>query len=344
MRNQTIVSSRTGDLDEATRATIVHVCIAAHANTEFQQLFALLPADGLHVLGYAQAQLVSHAVATTRWLQPEGLALLKTAYVDAVSTAPAFQGQGFGSAVMRHLGWTLDSTMKCTISLKLKSSYDFAPTGSTTPQLLERLAFSESSYNQFISMSLMQPKTQSKCNLGVVSGMWPNESPANPQENIKAGKFIGLMQVPNSEDTAWNWVDNIAMGATGFKDFIRVAKVHETRIRNEHGFPTAVPTLSATQIEQLAVGRFKGFLDPVWYWAPRCSVDPPPQCPYMPPNMPPTKCAGGTWSWIPNPCPCTHNRSATDSTDPKCPTGENNVIVQVDKVIGSSAIHAACEQ
>jgi len=108
MRNQTIVSSRTGDLDEATRATIVHVCIAAHANTEFQQLFALLPADGLHVLGYAQAQLVSHAVATTRWLQPEGLALLKTAYVDAVSTAPAFQGQGFGSAVMRHLAghWT----------------------------------------------------------------------------------------------------------------------------------------------------------------------------------------------------------------------------------------------
>jgi GNAT superfamily N-acetyltransferase len=42
-------------------------------------------------------------VVTTRWLQPEGLPLLKTAYVDAVSTAPDFQRRGFGSAVMRHL-------------------------------------------------------------------------------------------------------------------------------------------------------------------------------------------------------------------------------------------------
>jgi aminoglycoside 2'-N-acetyltransferase I len=47
--------------------------------------------------------LVSHAVTTTRWLQPENLTLLKTAYVDAVATLPAYQGQGFGSALMRRL-------------------------------------------------------------------------------------------------------------------------------------------------------------------------------------------------------------------------------------------------
>jgi aminoglycoside 2'-N-acetyltransferase I len=42
-------------------------------------------------------------VVTTRWLQPESLPLLKTAYVDAVATHPLYQGQGIGSAVMRHL-------------------------------------------------------------------------------------------------------------------------------------------------------------------------------------------------------------------------------------------------
>src|SRR5947199_10063100 len=38
-----------------------------------------------------------------RWLQPEGLPLLRTAYIDAVATLPADQGQGIGSTVMRHL-------------------------------------------------------------------------------------------------------------------------------------------------------------------------------------------------------------------------------------------------
>ena len=46
---------------------------------------------------------MGHAVVTTRWLQPEGLPLLRTAYVDAVATSPAQQGRGVGSAVMRRL-------------------------------------------------------------------------------------------------------------------------------------------------------------------------------------------------------------------------------------------------
>ena len=40
---------------------------------------------------------------TTRWAQPEGYAPLKTAYIDAVSTAVDEQGKGIGSAVMRRL-------------------------------------------------------------------------------------------------------------------------------------------------------------------------------------------------------------------------------------------------
>lgn len=98
-----LVSERTKDLDEAARAAIVQVCVAAHANPDFNRLFSFLPPDGLHVMGFFGARLASHAVVTTRWLQPEGLPLLKTAYVDAVSTSPEFQGLGYGSAVMRRL-------------------------------------------------------------------------------------------------------------------------------------------------------------------------------------------------------------------------------------------------
>ncbi len=38
-----------------------------------------------------------------RWLEVEGLPLLRTAYVDAVATSPARQREGIGSAVMRRL-------------------------------------------------------------------------------------------------------------------------------------------------------------------------------------------------------------------------------------------------
>ena len=66
-------------------------------------LFSYLPPDGLHVLASIGGALVGHGVVTTRWLQPAGLPLLRTAYVDAVSTSPAYQGRGVGSAVMRAL-------------------------------------------------------------------------------------------------------------------------------------------------------------------------------------------------------------------------------------------------
>ncbi len=66
------------------------------------------------MLAYREQEVVSHAVATTRWLQPEGLPLLRTAYIDAVATLPAYQGQGIGSTLMRHLATVLsDFEMAC---------------------------------------------------------------------------------------------------------------------------------------------------------------------------------------------------------------------------------------
>lgn len=99
----TITCSRTEDLADATRAAIIHVCFSAFQEEDFLRLFSYIPAGGRHFLAYHGTTLVSHAVVTTRWLQPDDQPLLKTAYVDAVATLPAYQGQGYGSAVMRHL-------------------------------------------------------------------------------------------------------------------------------------------------------------------------------------------------------------------------------------------------
>lgn len=104
MRESLIVTSaRTEELNADTRASIIHVCKTAHQEDDFLHLFSYIPTGGIHVLAYWEQELVSHAVVTTRWLQPEGLPVLRTAYVDAVATLPAYQGRGIGSMVMRHL-------------------------------------------------------------------------------------------------------------------------------------------------------------------------------------------------------------------------------------------------
>lgn len=103
MRTPPVIYLRTEDLAAAARTAIIELCIAAHQEEDFRNLFSYIPSGGRHFLAYHETQLVSHAVITTRWLQSAGQPLLKTAYVDAVSTLPAYQGQGYGSAVMQHL-------------------------------------------------------------------------------------------------------------------------------------------------------------------------------------------------------------------------------------------------
>jgi aminoglycoside 2'-N-acetyltransferase I len=99
----TVTFARTEDLNAATRAAIIQLCIAAHQEEDFKNLFSHIPSGGRHFLAYREEELVSHAVVTTRWLQPEYQPVLKTAYVDAVATLPVYQGQGYGSALMQHL-------------------------------------------------------------------------------------------------------------------------------------------------------------------------------------------------------------------------------------------------
>jgi aminoglycoside 2'-N-acetyltransferase I len=90
------------------RDAIIEVCIAAHENDAFRDLFSFIPSGGRHFLAYVGAEIVSHAVVTTRWAQPDGHPVLRTAFVDAVATLPSCQGKGYGSAVMRRLAEEID--------------------------------------------------------------------------------------------------------------------------------------------------------------------------------------------------------------------------------------------
>jgi len=83
------------------RGAIIALCTQAFEE-DFADLFALLP-HTTHVLALRQGVLVGHACWVTRWLQPDGLAPLRTAYVEAVAVAPARQRRGIGSVVMRRL-------------------------------------------------------------------------------------------------------------------------------------------------------------------------------------------------------------------------------------------------
>jgi GNAT superfamily N-acetyltransferase len=93
---------RTRQLDAAMRAAIVELCTAAY-QTDFSRFFFYLPTDGLHFIAYLDDQIVSHALVTTRWVQPERLPVLRAAYVEAVATLPVYQRRGYGSAVLREL-------------------------------------------------------------------------------------------------------------------------------------------------------------------------------------------------------------------------------------------------
>ncbi len=98
-----VTTSKTEDLTASERESIVALCVAAFDEQDFLNLFTYVPSGGMHFLAYRNGQLVSHAMVTTRWLQPAGLGLLKTAWVDAMGTAPELHGHGYGSVVMRCL-------------------------------------------------------------------------------------------------------------------------------------------------------------------------------------------------------------------------------------------------
>jgi aminoglycoside 2'-N-acetyltransferase I len=102
--NALVISvSSTEALTADVRAEVIELCIAAHENEAFRDLFTHFSSGGRHFLAHSGPELVGHAVVSTRWVQPEDRDVMKTAYVDAVSTLPKHQGKGYGSAVMGRL-------------------------------------------------------------------------------------------------------------------------------------------------------------------------------------------------------------------------------------------------
>ena len=99
---------QTEELKEPIRDAIIKLCVEAHQEQDFRNLFTYVPSGGWHFLAYQDELLVSHALVTTRWLHTKDQSLLKTAYIDAVATLPAYQGQGYGSALMRQLASDID--------------------------------------------------------------------------------------------------------------------------------------------------------------------------------------------------------------------------------------------
>jgi aminoglycoside 2'-N-acetyltransferase I len=98
-------------LDQAARAEIIDLCEAAYGE-DFTRLFEELTGS-VHVLARDErGVLLSHAEWVTRWLQAGEHPVLRTAYVEAVATAPGQQGQGLATAVLRYMSDVLvmDST------------------------------------------------------------------------------------------------------------------------------------------------------------------------------------------------------------------------------------------
>jgi aminoglycoside 2'-N-acetyltransferase I len=80
---------------------LCELCTAAYRE-DFVEAFRVL-GPGVHVIGRLDGRMVSHAMWVGRLLQAGNRPPLRTAYVEAVATDPAFARRGFASQVLRRL-------------------------------------------------------------------------------------------------------------------------------------------------------------------------------------------------------------------------------------------------
>src|SRR5690242_12253316 len=87
---------QSADLSREAMAAVRDLCDAAYGCPTQPFFDSLGPGD--HLLGRSEGQIVSHLMWITRWLEPGGLAPVRTAYVEMVATHPAAQGRGYATA------------------------------------------------------------------------------------------------------------------------------------------------------------------------------------------------------------------------------------------------------
>jgi aminoglycoside 2'-N-acetyltransferase I len=88
-------------LSDAQQKQIIALCNRAYEE-ELEPLFETF-SEPMHVLGYYDGALVSHAMWVTRWLQAGDGTPMRTAYVEMVATEPERLRRGYASALMRRL-------------------------------------------------------------------------------------------------------------------------------------------------------------------------------------------------------------------------------------------------
>jgi aminoglycoside 2'-N-acetyltransferase I len=111
-------------LSAQARDEIIALCASAYQE-DFTRLFENLP-DSTHVLARdGGGTLVGHAEWVTRSLQPAGHTPLRTAYVEAVATAPPRQRQGVGTAVLRRLAGEIVADARWQLAALSPSRPDF---------------------------------------------------------------------------------------------------------------------------------------------------------------------------------------------------------------------------
>lgn len=92
---------QTDTLSVAEYTQVVDLCSRAFG-ADYEHIMQTFTAP-VHLLGYLDGELVSHALWVTRSLEYDHAVRLNTAYVEGVVTDPAWQRRGFGTAIMRQL-------------------------------------------------------------------------------------------------------------------------------------------------------------------------------------------------------------------------------------------------
>jgi aminoglycoside 2'-N-acetyltransferase I len=88
-------------ISDTDRRNIISLCNRAYEE-DIEALFDTF-VDATHVLGYFEGSLVSHALRVTRYLQAGTNPMMRTAYVEAVATEPAYHNRGFATSIMKCL-------------------------------------------------------------------------------------------------------------------------------------------------------------------------------------------------------------------------------------------------
>jgi GNAT superfamily N-acetyltransferase len=114
------------DLRAETRTALLAVCEAAYGEPMRAYLEDIGP--GEHLLGLEDGMPVSHLMWVTRCLEPEGMAQLRTAYVELVATAPDARGRGYATRLLESVPG-------------LVGDYDLAALSPATERLYTRLGW-----------------------------------------------------------------------------------------------------------------------------------------------------------------------------------------------------------